>query len=102
MWKNLPENIETEEEIIKFMNLSDKKTIKPIPLTYKDGKIGEITFGFLHYGDSAIVSKLQIWSYVEIMAIGVFIFLGFSGFSFIRNNEKNIFGSVWQEKQLIN
>ena len=87
MWKNLPENIETEEQIIKFMNLSDKKN-KPIPLTYKDEKIGEITFGYLHYGDSAIVSKLQIWSYVEIIAIGVFIFLGFSGFSFIRNNEK--------------
>ena len=87
MWKNLPENIETEEQIIKFMNLSDKNN-DPIPLSYKDDKIGEITLGYLHYGDSAVVSRLQIWSYIEIIAIGIFIFLGFSGFSFIRNNEK--------------
>ena len=87
MWKNLPENIETEEQIIKFMNLSDKNN-DPIPLTYKDDKIGEITLGYLHYGDSSVVSRLQIWSYIEIIAIGIFIFLGFSGFSFIRNNEK--------------
>ena len=85
--KNLPKNVETDEQIKKFMHLSDK-TNEPIPLTYKDQKVGEITFGYLHYGDSAIVSKLQIWSYIEIMAIGIFIFLGFSGFSFIRNNEK--------------
>ena len=87
MWKNLPEDIETEEQIIKFMNLSDKNN-DPIPLSYKDDKIGEITLGYLHYGDSAVVSRLQIWSYIEIIAIGIFIFLGFSGFSFIRNNEK--------------
>ena len=87
MWKNLPEDIETKEQIIKFMNLSDKNN-DPIPLSYKDDKIGEITLGYLHYGDSAVVSRLQIWSYIEIIAIGIFIFLGFSGFSFIRNNEK--------------
>ena len=57
-------------------------------MTYENEKIGKITFGYLHYGDSALISKLQIWSYIEIIAIGFFIFLGFSGFSFIRNNEK--------------
>ena len=87
MWKNLPEDITTQEQIHNFMSISDKYN-EPIPLTYKDGKIGEITFGYLHYGDSAIVRKIQVWSYIEIIAIGVFIFLGFSGFTFIRNNEK--------------
>ena len=87
MWKNLPEDITTQEQIHNFMIVSDKHN-EPIPLTYKDGKIGEITFGYLHYGDSAIVRKIQVWSYIEIIAIGVFIFLGFSGFTFIRNNEK--------------
>ena len=87
MWKNLPSSIKTDKDRIKFMNTADQYN-EPIPLTYNDNMVGEITFGFLHYGDSAIVERLRIWSYVEIIAIGLFIFLGFSGFSFIRNNEK--------------
>ncbi len=87
MWKNLPENIDSEEQIYRFMSICDKNN-NPIALTYENEKIGKITFGYLHYGDSALISKLQVWSYIEIMAIGFFIFLGFTGFSFIRNNEK--------------
>ncbi len=87
MWKNLPEDIKTKEQIYSFMKFSDEYNA-PIPLTYRDENIEEITLGYLHYGDSAIVAKIQLWSYIEIMAIGIFIFLGFSGFSFIRNNEK--------------
>ena len=87
MWKNLPENIDSEEQIYRFMSICDKNN-NPIALTYENEKIGKITFGYLHYGDSALISKLQAWSYIEIMAIGFFIFLGFTGFSFIRNNEK--------------
>ena len=87
MWKNLPENIDSEEQIYRFMSICDKNN-NPIALTYENEKIGKITFGYLHYGDSALISKLQVWSYIEITAIGFFIFLGFTGFSFIRNNEK--------------
>ena len=87
MWKNLPEDIKTKEQIYSFMKFSDEYN-DPIPLTYRDENIEQITLGYLHYGDSAIVTKIQLWSYIEIMAIGIFIFLGFSGFSFIRNNEK--------------
>ena len=87
MWKNLPESVVTIKERNKFMKAIDDYNL-PIPLTYKDDTVGEINFGYLHYGDSAIVQKLQLWSYVQIVAIGLFIFLGFSGFSFIRNNEK--------------
>ena len=90
MWKNLPESINSSEKHLerkKFLKLLDK-TIDPIPLIYENENEGEITLGFLHYGDSSIVQKLQIWTYIEIGVIGLFIFIGFSGFSFIRNNEK--------------
>tara|TARA_Y100001970_G_scaffold123532_2_gene153132 strand:+ start:408 stop:1571 length:1164 start_codon:yes stop_codon:yes gene_type:complete len=87
MWKNLPDNILTKNEVSRFAKKMDKFN-EPIPLTYTDDKVSQITFGFLHYGDSAMVEKIQLWSYIEIVAIGLFIFLGFSGFSFIRNNEK--------------
>ncbi|MBT3519300.1 MAG: HAMP domain-containing histidine kinase [Candidatus Marinimicrobia bacterium] len=87
MWKNLPESVNTKTDRIGFMNAMDK--LNPsIPLVYRDSSVGEIIFGYLHYGDSSIVQKLQYWTYIEIAAITLFIFLGFTGFSFIRNYEK--------------
>ena len=87
MWKNLPETVDTEKKRKSFMRAMDQLN-ESIPLVYKDSSVGEITFGYLHYGDSSIVQKLQWWTYIEIAAIALFIFLGFSGFTFIRNNEK--------------
>ncbi len=87
MWKNLPESVDTEKKRKSFMRAMDQLN-ESIPLVYKDSSVGEITFGYLHYGDSSIVLKLQWWTYIEIAAIALFIFLGFSGFTFIRNNEK--------------
>ena len=87
LWKNLPKNILSDTERIKFMKLMDKNN-SPIPLIYRDANIGDITFGYLHYGDSSIVEKLKLWTYVIIFSMGIFIFIGFLGFSFIRNNEK--------------
>ena len=87
MWKNLPKSINTKKERIRIMRTMDKLN-EPIPLIYKNETIDEITFGYLHYGDSSIVQKLQWWTTIEIVSIALFILLGFSGFSFIRNNEK--------------
>jgi hypothetical protein len=87
LWKNLPKNIHSDTDRIKFMKLIDKNN-SPIPLIYRDAIIGDITFGYLHYGDSSIVEKLKLWTYVILFSMGIFIFIGFLGFSFIRNNEK--------------
>ena len=87
VWKNLPESVNTDKDRISYMRSMDQLN-ESIQLVYKDSSVGEITFGYLHYGDSSIVQKLQWWTYIEIAAIALFIFLGFSGFTFIRNNEK--------------
>ena len=87
VWKNLPESVNTDKERISYMRAMDQLN-ESIQLVYKDSSVREITFGYLHYGDSSIVQKLQWWTYIEIAAIALFIFLGFSGFTFIRNNEK--------------
>ena len=83
----MPKNIHSDTDRIKFMKLIDKNN-SPIPLIYRDASIGDITFGYLHYGDSSIVEKLKSWTYVILFSMGIFIFIGFLGFSFIRNNEK--------------
>tara|TARA_Y100000590_G_scaffold365941_1_gene425030 strand:- start:1577 stop:2740 length:1164 start_codon:yes stop_codon:yes gene_type:complete len=87
MWKNLPESIQNNTQRIKFMTTMDELN-EPIPLIYNDETINAFTFGYLHYGDSTLVHKLQWWTYIELIAITGFILLGFIGFTFIRNNEK--------------
>ena len=88
MWKNLPEKVKNDSnEVLDYMQSMDIIN-DPIPLVYSDHNIDPFTFGYLHYGDSILIRKLQWWTYIELIAIGLFILLGFSGFTFIRNNEK--------------
>jgi len=61
-------------------------------LVYSNENSNPITFGYLHYGDSSLIQKIKIWTYVEIILLLVFIFIGFAGFSFIRNSEKQ---NIW-------
>ena len=87
LWTNLPKNIISETDRISLLQSMDIIN-NPIPLIYNDLINGPITFGYLHYGDSQLIQKIQIWTYVEIFSIGLFVFFGFIGFSFIRENEK--------------
>ena len=87
LWTNLPNNINTEMDRIKFLNSMDKIN-NPIPLVFNDKTKGPITFGYLHYGDSILIQKIHIWTYVELISIGIFVLFGFMGFTFIRNSEK--------------
>ena len=87
LWTNLPENIDSDSDRLKLI-LSMDKINKPIPLIFDDKINGPITFGYLHYGDSRLIQKIQIWTYIELLSIGIFTLFGFIGFSFIRNSEK--------------
>ena len=87
LWTNLPNSINTEIDRIKFLNSMDKINM-PIPLVFNDKIKGPITFGYLHYGDSILIQKIHIWTYVELLSIGIFVLFGFMGFTFIRNSEK--------------
>ena len=91
LWTNLPKEVNTYEERISFIKSMDLIN-EPIPLVYFDQKSEPITFGFLHYGDSSLIQKIKIWTYVEIISIGLFICIGFVGFSYIRHSEKQ---NIW-------
>ena len=91
LWTNLPKEINTNEERISFIKSMDLIN-EPIPLVYFDQESEPITFGFLHYGDSSLIQKIKIWTYVEIISIGLFICIGFVGFSYIRHSEKQ---NIW-------
>ena len=87
MWTNLPKNISTSVQIAEMLESMDDIN-EPIPLIFESQDQEPIVFGFLHYGDSHLIQKIKIWTYIELFSIGVFVFIGFFGFSFIRNNEK--------------
>lgn len=91
LWTNLPKEVNTYEERISFIKSMDVIN-EPIPLIYFDQESEPITFGFLHYGDSSLIQKIKIWTYVEIISIGLFICIGFVGFSYIRHSEKQ---NIW-------
>ena len=91
LWTNLPKEIKTDEDRLAFIKSMDRIN-EPIPLLYYNGNSEPITFGFLHYGDSSLIQKIKIWTYIEIISIGLFIFIGFVGFSYIRNSEKQ---NIW-------
>ena len=91
LWTNLPKEVNTHEERISFIKSMDVIN-EPIPLVYFDQESEPITFGFLHYGDSSLIQKIKIWTYVEIISIGLFICIGFVGFSYIRHSEKQ---NIW-------
>jgi anti-sigma regulatory factor (Ser/Thr protein kinase) len=91
LWTNLPKEVNNYEERISFIKSMDVIN-EPIPLVYFDQESEPITFGFLHYGDSSLIQKIKIWTYVEVISIGLFICIGFVGFSYIRNSEKQ---NIW-------
>ncbi len=91
LWTNLPTEVSTDEDRLSFIKSMDVIN-KPIPLVYYDENSEPITFGFLHYGDSYLIQKIKIWTYVEIISIGLFICIGFIGFSYIRHSEKQ---NIW-------
>ena len=91
LWTNLPKEVNTYEERISFIKSMDVIN-EPIPLVYSNQESEPIIFGFLHYGDSSLIQKIKIWTYVEIILIGLFICIGFVGFSYIRHSEKQ---NIW-------
>ena len=89
--RNLGENI-SPKELRKPMDAMGRQN-EPIPIAFNDPASTEpILLGYLHYGDSDLIRKLQWFPYLEIGAVALFIFVGFMGFNAIRNNEKR---NIW-------
>ncbi len=87
-WRNLPDNVDSKEKAFKIQKIMDHQN-DPIPLIYNDPDKNEtIIFGYLHFGDSRLINRLEWLPYLQIGLVSLFILLGFIGFSVIRNSEK--------------
>ncbi len=63
-------------------------TNKPIRVTYQDS----LVLSYVHYGQSNLVSRLKVLPLIEICVAGIFIFLGYFGFNYIKRTEQS---NIW-------
>lgn len=90
-WRNIEvdstlSNVETQAYLSRLVARMDGQH-EPVPVKYEETVISTI-----HYGNSSIVSRLRWLPYLELLVAGVFILVGFMGFTLIRNSEKR---SIW-------
>ncbi|MEO8664248.1 MAG: HAMP domain-containing sensor histidine kinase [Ignavibacteria bacterium] len=60
----------------------------PIVVSYKDSVI----LNYVHYGQSSLVTELKLFPIFEFLIAGIFVFLGYIGFSYIKKNEQS---NIW-------
>ena len=92
-WRNIGNDDEMDKVKVQQMMAAMDSQNNPIPLVMT--LEGETRFqpqvyelGHLHFGDSVLIRRLKMLPYIEIGAVALFIFFGFSGFQVIRKTEK--------------
>ena len=64
------------------------KINRPIIVSYQD----TIILSRVHYGESQLVTRLRWLPYIEIVIGGLFVFVGYIGFSYIKRSEQS---NIW-------
>ncbi|GAB4336535.1 MAG: ATP-binding protein [Calditrichia bacterium] len=93
-WRNIdippvstqPIPADTLQMLLRLVAKYDRNN-EPIPILY-----GDNVLGVYHYGESAIIQKLRWLPYIEILIVGLFILIGYMGFSSIKKSEERF---IW-------
>ena len=81
----------SKKELDKFFSKKIKEMDKihsPILVTYAD----TVILNKIHYGDSDLITQLKFYPFLQIIIAGLFIILGYIGFSNIKSNEQS---NIW-------
>lgn len=79
----------SKQREILFHKAKDMDEINPpIVVSYKDS----IVLNYVHYGQSSLVTELKLLPVIEFFIAGLFVFLGYIGFSYIKKNEQS---NIW-------
>ncbi len=66
------------------------ETYPPIPIELGDP---EATLKqFVYYDESELIQELRIYPYLQLLFVGLFVLVGYLGFSYVRRNEQS---SLW-------
>jgi signal transduction histidine kinase len=81
----------SDKELEEFFALKIKQMDElhnPILVTYEDS----IILTKIHYGDSDLINRLKFYPYLQIIIAGLFIIIGYVGFSNIKRSEQS---NIW-------
>ncbi len=60
----------------------------PIKVTYRDS----VVLNYVNYGESTLITELKLLPFYEFIIGGIFILLGYFGFSYVKKHEQS---SIW-------
>ncbi|MDQ7041362.1 MAG: HAMP domain-containing sensor histidine kinase [Rhodothermus sp.] len=60
----------------------------PIRIRFDDTELVQ----YVHYGESRLIRQLRVFPYVQLFVMGLFILVGYLGFSYVRRSEQR---SLW-------
>ncbi len=60
----------------------------PIRIRFDDTELVQ----YVHYGESRLIRQLRVFPYVQLFVMGIFILVGYLGFSYVRRSEQR---SLW-------
>ena len=86
-------NIDADQDKLGYHIKKMRKNNDPISIEFFDPETNASTvLGYLYFGDSVIVRRLEWLPYLEIIVVLMFVLVGFLGFNSIRENEKR---QIW-------
>ena len=103
IWRNVPvdstlEGLSEEDSVRAVERLGRLRAAMdeayapiPIEITFPDVPDAQLQ-QLVHYGESDLVRELRIFPYVQLLFVGLFILLGYLGFSYVRRSEQR---SLW-------
>jgi hypothetical protein len=107
MWRNVPIEVETLAELDSLREvdpagyerirtrlaalrreMDSVHTPIPIEVSFPSGTIRQT----MHYGESSLVRAVRWFPYVQLGFVGLFVLVGYFGFSYVRSSEQK---SLW-------
>lgn len=78
-------SVKKRNEVLLDFAKEMKEQNPPVKVTYKDS----LVLSYVNYGQSDLITKLKYLPYFEFLVAGIFILLGYIGFSYIKKHEQS-------------
>lgn len=99
MWRNLPvseqlaskeDSVDAMEQLARYQAEMDARNA-PIAIEVSSESLGELRQQ-VHFGESKLIQELRVFPYAQLLFVGMFILVGYIGFSYVRRSEQS---SLW-------
>jgi hypothetical protein len=78
-------NAKKKNEVLLSLAKEMKEINPPVKVVYNDS----LLLGYVNYGQSDLITQLKYLPFFEFIVAGIFIFIGYIGFSYIKKHEQS-------------